>query len=487
MSDPSDVAKRYAGARPGFELIHFQPVGIPFYRLGLNSLIQRPKPIGPIHEFVLRSVAAGLDQVDDVAGFLGVERTLLDITVVDLASQDLLDYRLESGHRVLRLTPLGRRSIDELVQIVPDRVELNVGFDRVTWRVNSKYLRHLIAPREARELGLLELPARLKKRLSPQDIDLDDAQRDLHTNSSSDMEKTELISVSDVSNRRMLLPATALVYVSEGGKDQQVALALDGRISEAHGLAFSEYQGPVSCGLIAETESHIAQAPDLPPAVQARRASRQEVVALEAQRSQALRALSDARTATATATAGLGDRGDAEAALEASATAVRDVNRQLAELPIRSIQTYEHRVLLEKATKEAASRILIISPWVRSDVVDRSFISSLEACARRGVVISIGWGINNDHDELAKRPLEQLGFLAGRYSNVTVARVGNTHAKILVWDDNLVVTSFNWLSFKGDKRRGFRQEEGTLITDSFYVETEYAKYLGQITASSESH
>jgi autotransporter translocation and assembly factor TamB len=44
----------------------------------------------------------------------------------------------------------------------------------------------------------------------------------------------------------------------------------------------------------------------------------------------------------------------------------------------------------------------------------------------------------------------------------------------------LVVTSFNWLSFRGDGRGGYRQEVGTLITDYTYVDEQYGIFKAQI-------
>ena len=70
MSNPEAVARKHAGARPGFELIHYAEVGLPYYRLVLDSLVQRRKPVGPIEEFVLRAVNQGLDNLDDVSGEL---------------------------------------------------------------------------------------------------------------------------------------------------------------------------------------------------------------------------------------------------------------------------------------------------------------------------------------------------------------------------------------------------------------------------------
>src|SRR5208282_3921794 len=92
-----------------------------------------------------------------------------------------------------------------------------------------------------------------------------------------------------------------------------------------------------------------------------------------------------------------------------------------------------------------------------------------------------GYGISDDetqdlsaNDQAARDDLRQL---AGKYSNFRFVRLGNTHAKVLIKDSEFVaVTSFNWLSFKGDPRRGFRDEQGVLIQESSLVDGKF-EYL----------
>ena len=113
-------------------------------------------------------------------------------------------------------------------------------------------------------------------------------------------------------------------------------------------------------------------------------------------------------------------------------------------------------------------------------MIDDNFLRLLGDRLRAGTSVHIGWGINDEGDERERTPLKKLRELAKQYDRFTLRRLGNTHAKILIWDDHLVVTSFNWLSFRGDRRRGFRQEEGMLISAKDIVETEYEKYRSQI-------
>lgn len=484
--EPADVARRYSGSRPGFELVHYQEVGLPYYRLVVDSLTQQRKAVGPIDEFLLRAVNEGLDTLDDVSGVLGLDRSLIDRSVVRLNQLDHLDYRVEGDRRVLKITPLGTRALGGWMELAPERQELMVGFDRLTWRVTGRHFRSLMRPKDARSAGLLELPPRRTKRISPSDLDLDDVHSALAELARSSLREVDLLSVLDVGNYRMMLPAVALVFSATSGKDQQVAFAVDGRLSETHELGFAEIDGPSRSGLVVEEAAAAAEIPELPDDVRRRRADRDAVAQLSARVAQAASEVDRARTATATASTAdaADDLPDARSQEEQSEAEYVAASVELARLPIRAIQTYEHRALLADALASAKERLLVISPWIRGDVVDDRFIGELRACARRRVEIHIGWGIarSSAEEEGRSEPVEKLRKLAREFDNMTIRHLGSTHAKVLMWDSQLVVTSFNWLSFRADKRRGFRQEEGTLISDPTYVDQEYKKYRDQIIA-----
>lgn len=484
MTSPAGTARRFAGYRPGFELVHYEEVGLPYYRLVLDALIQQRKPIGPIEEFVLRSVEAGLDRIDDITGLLGVERALVERAVVSLNQQDHLDYRLEGEARVLRMTPLGTRALSGWKEMTPVRDEVLIGFDRLTWMPTGRHYRSLIRPQDARAAGLRILPPRLKKRLRPSDIDLDAAQIALEDIARQSLKDAELISIKDVGNHQMVLPAVALVYASEASDDQQVAIVIDGRLSEDHETAFAEIDGPTRSGLLVEGRVPDDEQPDLALSSTLTVGDKAAVRELEQRIATASAALQRAHTMSETAAASAEEVSATPGDIErASASDLEDAERELAALPVRAIQTYEHRALLEEALANAKSRLLIISPWIRGDVVDDNFLGRLGDRLRAGAEVHIGWGISDEDDERERAPLKKLREVAKRYDKFILRRLGNTHAKILIWDDHLVVTSFNWLSFRGDRKRGFRQEEGVLITSSDVVEPEYQKYRSQIISA----
>lgn len=131
---------------------------------------------------------------------------------------------------------------------------------------------------------------------------------------------------------------------------------------------------------------------------------------------------------------------------------------------------------------------MIISPWIRAAVVNVRFIADIERLVSSGVNVVIGYGIGGEGptgaaDIAAERKMSDL---AKKHINFTFVRLGDTHAKILVVDHSYaVVTSFNWLSFKGDPNRPFRDERGTMITIKSEIDRLYSDYANRIEAVSK--
>jgi phosphatidylserine/phosphatidylglycerophosphate/cardiolipin synthase-like enzyme len=155
-----------------------------------------------------------------------------------------------------------------------------------------------------------------------------------------------------------------------------------------------------------------------------------------------------------------------EAAEKQLSVVLEERNRQ----QVRNLYMLDHPPLLADALLNAKERLLIISPWIYGAVVDEDFLERLEALLKRKALVRIGYGISEVETELRKsRDIEArkgLQKLAARYANLTLRRLGNTHAKILIKDEEYaVVTSFNWLSFRGDPNRKLRDEQGVLIGD----------------------
>lgn len=68
---------------------------------------------------------------------------------------------------------------------------------------------------------------------------------------------------------------------------------------------------------------------------------------------------------------------------------------------------------------------------------------------------------------------------------IRFVRLGDTHAKVLVVDQTFcVVSSFNWLSFRGDPNRTFRDEQGVYITMPAVIDDVYEKNMRRVLDAS---
>ncbi|MHC5720571.1 MAG: hypothetical protein ACYTX0_53260, partial [Nostoc sp.] len=50
----------------------------------------------------------------------------------------------------------------------------------------------------------------------------------------------------------------------------------------------------------------------------------------------------------------------------------------LATVPMRWLDMYEHRPLLEQALKDSRERLMIFSPWIRANSINRWFLQQFE-------------------------------------------------------------------------------------------------------------
>ena len=116
-----------------------------------------------------------------------------------------------------------------------------------------------------------------------------------------------------------------------------------------------------------------------------------------------------------------------------------------------------HRDVLWTALRDASQRLVVTSDQLSSQVIGPRFLQALEAALGRGVQVDLVYGRPADSDivdaggELTgPSPAEQaLKTVSERFARLRVTSRAGSHAKVLVWDDQVVVGSFNFLSHEG--------------------------------------
>jgi hypothetical protein len=425
-----NLARRFGDARPGLQLVAVEDAAVPVTMLRVDVLAQERQPLPIAEEFILRFVAQGVDDPVEIAAVLGLdENHILEAAAAQVSAENLR----QTLNGKLRLTTLGVEAARDLASVQPVDRPLPVAFDRLAWRMAEYSENDLVEKQAAKDAGMRILPAERNARIGVDDIPVADF------NSMLKSDKLQILRVRRTTTKKhRYLPVQLLVYADTATGELDLAVCLEDRLAIDHSIALTKIGAVERLGLRFESTDDRPVLDD----------------ELESQRTRV-------------------PQGTAEA----------DVDAESAEEPVtasslvRSVSVFEHPDLLNEALQSASERLLIISPWVRRAVITTDFISRVEQRLRAGVTVTIAHGYGDDDSGSDTDALRRLKNLADRYDKFTFVRVKNTHAKILIFDQNWVSTSFNWLSFKGDPERTYRMEEGTLVTIPSRVDSEYVRYL----------
>lgn len=474
--NPSDVANRF-GMKPGHRLLSYGYVGLPVFRIYAECIVLEKTKLRAVEEYVLRAIAEGVDNANHLTAFLGLPKAIIDIAIADSIRDGSINVSSKSK---LGMTSSGRNKLAEHGTIRPKQLMLSFTYDALLHRPQYYPESALFQPKQMRSLSIPEIRA-----VPDRGPDLDEMNIELLNQTIRAAVKAKkgnparVLKIERVQRSyRLFLQAVALQFKSSVGDDFHVEFAIDGRPSEDHDQQFAQINGTKRSKIF----SHLTPrnpASDLDKDIDSKLASNlkeicgNSIVDLETTRSKVELEVKN-RKGTEVKVAKrkplLTLKGPA------SAEAPSPPQNQTA---VRVLSVLEHHPLLIKSIQEASDRLLIVSPWIRNDVVNEEFIGYLAECLTRGVEIYIGFGIGakeewKEIDSDCKYALERL---SSQYSNFNFRRLGDTHAKVLLKDcDYLVLTSFNWLSFRGDPKRPFREELGNVIAIPDKVEEFFTNY-----------
>ncbi|MDT0166579.1 hypothetical protein Q9R32_13535 [Actinotalea sp. AC32] len=434
------LQRRFGNARPGLQLVAVEDAAIPVSVLRADVLAQERKELPITEEFTLLFVERGVDSPEAIAAFLGLDPAHVLEAAAAQVSENCL--RRRSDGKTLSLTPIGTEVVRNAATIRPTFRNLPVKFDRLVWQAADYLENSLLSKKEVDELGYIRLPAERKARIGLDDVTPPTLNALLR---SGNLKSLQVLQIHKVSTKKNLyLPVQLLVYADQARGEIELAVCIDDEISDVHGLALDRTE------VVKNLRMSIGE-PEPRPALDAD---------LEAQR----------------------ETVDAEPAVAALVDPTVSPTDFASTSLVRSVSVFEHPDLLAEALATATTRLLIISPWVRRAVVNTDFLAKVEARLRRGVEVTIAHGYGDDDSGSDSDALQKLQNLASRFpAKFTFARLKNTHAKILIFDEHWVSTSFNWLSFRGDPDRTYRMEEGTLVSIPSRVGKQYDRYLTMIS------
>ncbi len=429
------MLERAGAARPDYELVAFKEAGLPVWVTTVRFMLLERKALGPIEEAALSAIKVGLDKPEDVRRFLGLPKSVLDSVFATLYGGELINYVvIEGAAAQLSLTSKGKSVLAEAATIVPRERIAKVCIDGLTGRLLPIAPESLFRASEARDIGLFEVPMGVIKRPTADAIPIEDFDKLLARQRVDDELPAELLSIRRVDRAELqFMKCLMLFYRNRADADEvDVGFWREDGPSLEHEASFRRIGGAdlVGARLIAKPDA-----------------------------------------AESAGNAGTTD----EPIVEENPT-------------MQTLLCHEHPALLKKALCLSQKRFMVVSPWIRHQVVDAEFVRNLEALLKKGVETYIGYGLDKEAGGQAdpgrsKPPITPqaeafLKPLAAKYKNFHLIYVGNTHRKLLVSDDSFAVsTSFNWLSFRGDPKQPPRDEQGVMIRKRKYVEEQFQSGL----------
>lgn len=151
------------------------------------------------------------------------------------------------------------------------------------------------------------------------------------------------------------------------------------------------------------------------------------------------------------------------------------------------IDAKQHYDLLMYILKNTKKELLIMSPWLRKNVINEEFMNEIKRLKANGCHVKIIFGYKNGNknvngpDEIANELMKRdsLGYAKPEEVKEIVSELYNLlgkenfvyypplHAKIIIVDDEyMFMGSHNWLSNAGKTEEKKRTIEGTIITTS---------------------
>lgn len=462
MIEPDAIAKRL-DKREGAKIVAFREVGLPVFRLNSLMTLQEAGKLGAIEEFVLRSIAQGVNTSEDLVGFLGLPHKIISSQIAQLLFDGAVIQTAASPPRY-EPTRKGKTRIEDAasVRIVKERMAIYVdGITRLAVPVDT---RELWTNPQLEGLGISVVPPTPRRSPRASEVDLADINRMFGMLAGDGEAKKRAIRLDALLGRVSVVfrRAVALAFKSDDGRRMSIAFAVDGRESEEHEIAYARSPDAARSMLFGTLFDSDKRRREVQTVVRELRSDLPQILPAAEQ----------------------GHRGKPVLSLRSK----EEDRVSTAKRGVRVLSVYDHPPLLKRAFDTARVRVIIVSPWIRANVVDQDFVARLAQCLERGVEVTIAYGIGRR--DAGERPAdvtarESLAALSKSFSNFRFIRKGDTHAKVLLVDSSFfITTSFNWLSFRGDPRQPMREEEGTMVEDSVLVEDYYQKLASRIEAAS---
>ena len=465
-----ELARKYANTIPNSKLVKYYEAAIPQYCIDTVLIMEKEKPLSVLQEFILKFTAEGIDNIREICGFLGVNMTAVSTAVAEMQKINLIVVDINDMR--IKLTEKGRESLRAVKTITPEEVEYQICMDSFTGNIYIDSL-NKYNKKDVKRFELVAVPPFIEtptlSNLKFEDVKaaIDKFRRNnyysKHKLEGNLLDIAELDKVYTEYNK-----VYVLVFLNNKTGDIELRVfEKQTRRQEYENILLQMYNKHTRIFELDQKED-IDDVKEnsfydiLSDDIKNDAASyTNRAVEIDKEIEQLKSQLSEITNQS---------EGSED---ENTRFQIHEIQQQIDEREderegaTKILSTYDHRPLLIKALNEAHNSVILVSPWIKRGGLNNEILSLIRSAVNRGINITIGYGISQKKDS-DKWVLEELNKIAKNKNKgkLQIVALNNTHEKVLIMDNKfLVITSFNWLSFGGDPKRGFRQETG-IYTES---------------------
>lgn len=462
-----ELAKLKANSIPNSTLVKYYEAGIPQWHIEAILTMLKSKKLSVLQEFILKFISSGIDDISDICKFLGVNRTAINNAVAVLQKNSLIT--VDIFYSKLKLTDKGEKDLKEAATIIPEDIEYALYVDGLLGNV---YLdtRKLYTPKELRSFGIKPINTTVEKP-TLDSLTYEEVKRAINLfkkNHAYERDKLEgnLQEISCITKTYVEYKKVNVLVFMNKSEDIEFQVFDGTTRNDDYSIAIQKQYNNNSRVLdfdsndISEVKEDNSLISVLPKEI------------IESAKSFSYKDSTLAREISNLTTQldaiKNDDDGNDEQQKESATEKIRFLEKKIEEMKNerkssdRILSTYDHRPLLLDALENAQNTVVIVSPWIKSGGLNNEILGCIEKALQRNTRVIIGYGISKKEDS-DRWILKRLADIQKKKhgNKLLLVKLSNTHEKVLIKDNEyMVITSFNWLSFKGDPNKGFRQETG---------------------------
>ena len=470
-----ELAKLKANSVPNSTLVKYYEAGIPQWHMEAILTMLKPKKLSVLQEFILKFISSGIDDVSDICNFLGVNKTAVNNAVAVLQKNNLIT--VDIFYSKLKLTDKGEMALKEAATIVPEDIEYALYVDGLLGNV---YLdtRKLYTSKELRSFEIKPINTTVE-RPTLDSLVYEEVKRAINLfkkNHAYEQDKLEgdLQEISRVAKTYVEYKKVSVLVFMNKSEDIEFQVFDGTTRNDDYSIALQKQYNNNSrvldfdSNFISEAEENNSLISVLPQEIiESAKSFSYKDSTLEREISNLTTQLDAIKK---------NDDDNDEQQKESATERIRFLEKKIDEMKNerkgadRILSTYDHRPLLLDALDNAQNMVVIVSPWIKSGGLNNEILGRIERALQRSTRVIIGYGISEKEDS-DRWILQRLTDIQKKKygDKLLLVKLSNTHEKVLIKDNEyMVITSFNWLSFKGDPNKGFRQETG------YYTESKEA-------------